>query len=123
MLNLEYMNRPCARKMDTAEQMPEIMNKLIADAAEADAKCERLRGDNAQLMQALVVKLTERDEAKIAAERYRFLINLARDFLLTLFPDEIGDPLQTVAYANFMRNEVERVERAWSARVERAHEA
>jgi hypothetical protein len=104
LLNLEYMNRPCARKMDTAEQMPEIMNKLIADAAEADAKCERLRGDNAQLMQALVVKLTERDEANIAAERYR----LARDFLLTLFPDEIGNPLQTVAYANFMRNEVER---------------
>jgi hypothetical protein len=46
LLNLEYMNRPCARKMDTAEQMPEIMNKLIADAAEADAKCERLCFDS-----------------------------------------------------------------------------
>ena len=98
------MKRPCARKMDNAEQMSEIMNKLIADAAEAEAKCERLRSNNAQLIAALAAKLTERDEANIAAERYR----LARDFLLTLFPDEFGNPLQTMAYANFMRNEMMR---------------
>ena len=87
--------------MDNAEQMAEIMNKAIADAAEAEARCERL-----------AVKLTEAeakcDEANITAERYR----LARDFLLTLLPDEIGNPLQTVAYANFMRNEVERAHEA-----------
>ena len=34
--------------MDNAEQMAEIMNKAIADAAEAEARCERL-----------AVKLTE----------------------------------------------------------------
>ena len=80
--------------MDNAEQMAEIMNKAIADAAEAEARCERL-----------AVQLTEAeakcDEANIAAERYR----LARDFLLTFHC--YGNPLQTVAYANFMRNELE----------------
>ena len=83
------IHRPCARKMDNAEQMAEIMNKAIADAAEAEARCERL-----------AVQLTEAeakcDEANIAAERYR----LARDFLLTFHC--YGNPLQTVAYANFM---------------------
>ena len=83
--------------MDNAEQMAEIMNKAIADAAEAEARCERL-----------AVQLTEAeakcDEANIAAERYR----LARDFLLTFHC--YGNPLQTeqtVAFANFMRNELE----------------
>ena len=88
------IHRPCARKMDNAEQMAEIMNKAIADAAEAEARCERL-----------AVQLTEAeakcDEANIAAERYR----LACDFLLTFHC--YGNPLQTVAYANFMRNELE----------------
>ena len=73
MLNLEYMNRPCARKMDTAEQMPEIMNKLIADAAEADAKCERLRGDNAQLMQALTPECV-REQLKRREEQEEVLV-------------------------------------------------
>ena len=91
------IHRPCTRKMDNAEQMAEIMNKAIADAAEAEARCERL-----------AVKLTEAeakcDEANITAERYR----LARDFLLTFFDFGLfGNPLQTVAYANFMRNELE----------------
>ena len=90
---------------DDAEQMAEIMNKLIADAAAADEECERLRSDLRASADAEFKNKRKLDLAKIEADRYR----LQRDFLVSLLPPD-SQPFESHAFLLFLARTLNNIE-------------
>lgn len=98
-----------AQDGDSAEQMAEIMNKLIADAAKADAECERLRGEARAHFDAEVELANymqcKYDNAKMQGARYR----LQRDYLLSLLPAD-ADPFGGMDFVMYLANTLNQIE-------------
>ena len=94
-----------AQDGDSAEQMAEIMNELIADAARADDECKRLQQELARSLEEEMKLLRDCDEAKMQGERYR----LQRDYLVSLMPDE-HDPFNTVHFVQYLANTLNQIE-------------
>lgn len=89
----------------SAEEMAEIMNKLIADAAAADEECERLRADLRASLDAEFDKQRKLDQAKIQADRYR----LQRDFLVSLLPPD-SQPFESHAFVLYLARVLNSIE-------------
>ena len=90
---------------DGAEEMAEIMNKLIADAAAADEECGRLRADLRASANAEFKTQRELDLAKMEAHRYR----LQRDFLISLLPPD-SQPFESHAFVLYLARVLNNVE-------------
>ena len=90
---------------DSAEQMAEIMNKLIADAAAAEKECEILQVNLRASLSAEFDFKRELEEAKIERDRYR----LQRDFLVSLLPPD-SEPFQSIAFLEFLARTLNNIE-------------
>lgn len=91
---------------ENAEHIAEIMNKLIADAAVADAECDRLRCNLRASLEAELQLQSKCDEAKMQGARYR----LQRDYLVSLLPAN-ADPFGSMDFVMYLANTLNQVER------------